>query len=205
RDSSRIDTVEYRGKKYIQEELYFKPEKLDPLIRIQSGEYYNAYLSSNTSRRIGSTGVYKFVNIRYHERDTTHSDTVGSLIANIYLSPLNRRAVRAELQAVTKSNRFAGPSLAITYSNRNLFEVGEILDITANAGYETQIQRSRIAGRNSTQLSLETSLVFPRVLLPFQVINNWFDYSIPKTRISLGGEYVSRSSLFTMSSVSASY
>lgn len=205
RDSSRIDTVEYRGKKYIQEELYFKPEKLDPLIRIQSGEYYNAYLSSNTSRRIGSTGVYKFVNIRYHERDTTHSDTVGSLIANIYLSPLNRRAVRAELQAVTKSNSFAGPSLAITYSNRNLFEGGEILDITANAGYETQIQRSRIAGRNSTQLSLETSLVFPRVLLPFQVINNWFDYSIPKTRISLGGEYVSRSSLFTMSSVSASY
>src|SRR5690606_31951850 len=119
--------------------------------------------------------------------------------------PLKRRAIRTEVQAVTKSNNFTGPSIALIYSNRNLFNGGEVLDITANAGYETQLRRKNEPGRNSQQLSLESSLIFPRILLPFRINNNWFDYSIPKTRISLGGEYVSRTRLFSMSSVSAAY
>ena len=205
RDSSEIDTLLFEDKKYIQEEMYFRPKRLDPLIQVKKGDYYSANRSSGTSRRIGSTSVYKFVNIRYDEIQNPASDTVGQLIANIYLSPLNRRAVRAELQAVTKSNDFAGPSLALTYSNRNLFEGGEILNITANAGYETQFGRKGEPGRNSLQLGLESSLVFPRILLPFRINNNWFDYSIPKTRVRLGGEYVARTKLFSMSSVGAAY
>lgn len=204
-DSTRTDTIAYQDKFYIQEDLYFHPDKLDPLIQIQKGDYYSADRSRGTSRRLGATGVYKFINIRYDKMSWTDQDTVGGLIANLYLSPLKRRAIRAEAQAVTKSNNFTGPSIALIYSNRNLFNGGEILDLTANAGYETQLHRKNEPGRNSLQLSLESSLIFPRILLPFRINNNWFDYSIPKTRISLGGEYVSRTRLFSMSSVSAAY
>ena len=204
-DSMKLDTVRFNNKNYIGQDLYFKPDKLDPFIRIEEGDYYHPGRSKSTSRRLGSTGAYKFVNIQYEETDSMHLDSVGSLQANIYLSPLNRRGVRAELQAVTKSNNFSGPSLALTYTNRNLFRGGEVLDITANAGYETQFSKSKEPGLNSLQLSLTGDLVFPRVILPIPINNDWFDYSIPKTRVSLGGEFISRTELFKMSSVLATY
>lgn len=204
-DTSSQDTVRYKNKNYISVDEYFKPEKLDPFIKIQEGEYYNPGRSQNTSRRLGTTGAYKFVNIRYQETDSLANDTLGALEASIYLSPLSQRAIRTELQAVTKSNSFSGPSLAIIYSNRNLFKGGEILDVTLNAGYETQIGRSKAPGVNSIQLSLKGDLIFPRVLLPITIRQNWFDYSIPKTKVSMGGEYISRTNLFTMASLQSAY
>src|SRR5690606_22485087 len=205
RDSAGLDSIPYQGKIYIQEDMYFRPDRLDPNIQIQKGDYYNAERSKSTSRRVGSTGAYKFVNIRFAETDSTIQDTVGHLRANIFLSPLNKRSVRTQLQAVTKSNNFAGPSLVLNWSNRNLFQGGEILGFTANLGYETQFSRKNVPGHNNLQLSLESDLVFPRVLLPFQINTDWFDYSIPKTRISLNGEYIARTNLFSMSSVSGTY
>lgn len=204
-DSIPLDTVRFQNKNFIRDELYFKPEKLDPFIKIEKGAYYNSDYAKTTSRRLGSTGAYKFVNIRFDDHDGLGRDSVGELTANIYLSPLTQRAVRAQLQAVTKSNNFSGPSLALTYTNRNLFHGGEILDLTANAGYETQLSRSKEPGLNSLQLSLKGDLIFPRVILPIPINNDWFDYSIPKTRISLGGEYIARTQLFSMSSVTAAY
>lgn len=204
-DIARLDTVVFNDKNFISDEIYFKPEKLDPFIKLKKGEYYDPEKSKNTSRRLGSSGAYKFVNIQFKEIDTLGQDSVGSLIANIYLSPLNQRSVRAQLQAVTKSNNFSGPSLALTYTNRNLFKGGEVLDLTANAGYETQLNRNKEPGHNSFQLSLKGDLVLPRVVFPVPIYNDWFDYSIPKTRISLGGEYISRSNLFSMSSATSSY
>lgn len=209
-DSTTLDTTRYNGKNYIWDELYFKPKKLDPFILLKKGDYYDAVKAKSTSRRLGSTGAYKFVNIQFKEldamgRDSVGIDSLGSLKANIFLSPLNQRSIRTQLQAVTKSNNFSGPSLALTYTNRNLFHGGEVLDVTANAGYETQLSRNKEPGLNSLQLSLKSDLVLPRILLPVHIVNNWFHYSIPKTRISLGGEFISRTNLFSMSSVTSSY
>src|SRR5690625_1762232 len=124
-DSLDQNTIRFNQKNYIQKEEYFKPERLDPFILIEENSLYNPGISAATSRRLGSSGAYKFINIRYDVIDTINSsDSTGWLDANIYLSPLNMRAIRLQLQAVTKSNSFTGPSLAMTYSNRNLFEIG---------------------------------------------------------------------------------
>lgn len=203
-DSTALDTFLVNDKHFIRAEPYFRADRLDPFVLIQKGDLFNPEKSSGTSRRLGATGAYKFVNITYDEVESSR-DSLGSLVASIYLSPLNKRAIRVQLQAVTKSNNFSGPSLSITYSNRNLFRGGEILTFTGSAGYETQLRRRNEPGLNSLQLSLESSLIFPRVILPISINTDWFDYSIPKTRMSLGGEYISRTNLFSMSSVSMEY
>ncbi|MBT8296674.1 MAG: hypothetical protein KJO51_09680, partial [Gramella sp.] len=138
-DSITKNYKRFEDKNYFQEELFFKPKYLDPYILIETGDNYSPSNSRNTSRRLGSIGAYKFVNIRYDEIDTLAADSTGLLEANIFLSPLKKRAIKAELQAVTKSNNFAGPHLALTFSNRNLFKGGERLDISANFGYEFQL------------------------------------------------------------------
>ncbi len=195
----------YKDKNYLQEELFFKPEYLDPYILIETGDYYDPVKSRNTSRRLGTIGVYKFVNIRYDEVDTLATDSLGLLEANIFLSPLKKRAIRAELQAVTKSNSFAGPHLALTFVNRNLFKGGETLNISVNLGYEVQIGDSNVPGRNSLQLGVTNDLIVPRLLFPVKINNNFFQYDIPKTKISLGGDILRRSQLFSLASLNSSF
>ncbi|GGW97168.1 translocation and assembly module lipoprotein TamL [Salegentibacter mishustinae] len=203
-DSSTTKT-RYAEKNFFQKELFFKPKHLDPYLLIEEGQLYDPETSRNTARRLGNIGAYKFVNINYQEIDSLSTDSLGVLETNIYLSPLKKRSLRAEVRAVTKSNGFTGPSLALGYTNRNLFKGGEILNITGDFGYEFQVGGGTQAGLNSIQLGLEGDLIFPRMLFPIDINENWFSYSIPKTKTSLGLDYLSRSQLFSLGSVSAKF
>ena len=205
-DTLLLDTIKYKEKYFIQPEIYFEPEKLEPYILIDEGDYYSPVESKFTSRRLASIGTYKFVNIRYDEIDSLSTDTLGVLEANIFLSPLTKRSVRAELQAVSKSNNFMGPKLSLSYSNRNLFESGEILNLTGQFGYEWQSASGSGRGLSSILLGVAGDLVFPRMLFPININNNnWFKYSIPKTKVSLGLNYLSRTQLYQMYSVTARF
>jgi outer membrane protein insertion porin family len=204
-DSTLTRSERLDAKNYIQDTQFFRPDRLNPFITLKEGQLYNPQTSKNTARRLATIGAYKYVNIQYKEIDSTLGDTIAALEANIYLSPLTKRAIRAELQAVTTSNNFAGPNLALTYSNRNLFNGGETFNITANMGYETQIARGDNTGLNSIVLGLKGELIFPRVISPFRINEDFFKYSVPKTKTSLGIDYLSRSQLYQLISGNALY
>jgi len=197
-DSTKVESTRYNEKNFIQNEEFFKPKYLDPFIVIKEGQYYNPEDSRNTARRLSTIGSYKYVNIQYKEIDTAASDGLGHLEADIFLSPLNKRALRAELQLVTKSNNFAGPALELTMSNRNLFGGGEIFNISPKIGYEKQLGGDKSAGNSSLELGLTNELIFPRVLFPIKINTNFFKYSIPKTKISLSFDYLDRTDLYTL-------
>jgi len=202
-DSSKIPVERFMDKNYVQDDLFFKPHHLDPFITLKEGANYSSETSRNTARRLSTIGAYKFVNIQYKEIDTLLTDSLGILEANIYLSPLNKRALRAELQGVTKSNNFAGPALALTYSNRNLFSGGETLNISSKIAYETQVASGKNAGLSSVELGLESELIFPRMIFPFKINTDFFKYAIPKTKTSLGFSYLSRTKLYALLSGTA--
>src|SRR5690606_30201470 len=204
-DSIVKDTVSLEGINFIQDTTFFKPKRLAPYILLKEGERYDPKASQLTSNRLSSIGTYKFVNIRYKEINTEASnDSIGMLDAYIHLSPLNKRAIRAELQAVSKSNNFAGPTLSLTYTNRNLFRGGETLNVTGKVGYEMQIGGGDNKALSSTQLGLTTDLIFPRLLFPIKIVDQ-FEYAIPKTKISLGAEYLNRSQLFGLNSFTGTF
>lgn len=205
RDSTVIEVTRFNDKNYINSAAIFKPKHLDPFITLEEGTLYSPEDSRNTARRLSTIGAYKFVNIQYKETDSLQTDSLGILEANIFLSPLNQRALRAELQAVTKSNNFAGPGLALTYSNRNLFNGGETLNTTASLGYEVQIGSGSNSGNTSINLGLKSELIFPRVIFPIKINTDFFKYSIPKTKTSLGFDYLSRSQLYTLLSGTAQF
>ena len=202
-DSTLTRTERLDAKNYIQDTLFFRPDRLNPFITLKEGQLYNPHTSKNTARRLATIGAYKYVNIQYKEIDSTLSDSTGALEANIYLSPLTKKAIRTELQAVTTSNNFAGPNLALTYSNRNPFHGGETFNITANMGYEIQISGGNSTGLSSLVLGLKGELIFPRMISPFKINEDFFKYSIPKTKTSLGINYLRRSQLYQLISGSA--
>lgn len=202
-DSTTTKEVRFNTKSYFQDSIFFKPKYLDKFITIKEGGYYSAQTSKNTSRRLSTIGAYKYVNIQYKELDSSLTDSLGALEATIFLSPLTKRAFRAELQAVTKSNNFTGPNLALTYSNRNIFNGGETFNLSTNIGYETQFASGESAGLSSLELGLKGELIFPRVISPFTINDDFFKYSIPKTKTSLGAKLLNRSKLFTLLSGNA--
>ena len=205
-DSAALDTTRYAEKNFIQDEEYFKPKRLDPYVLLEEGDLYSPAKSKATGRRLGNIGAYKFVNIRYDEIKSSSEDSLGRLEANIYLSPLKKRAIRAEVKGVTKSNGFSGPGLGLTFVNRNLFHGGETLNISLDGAYEVQAGGSdNNSGSTSLQLGLSGKLIFPRMLFPVEISKNYFKYDIPKTKIELGVAYLNRTQLFTLGSVEAKF
>ena len=202
-DSIETATIRYKNKNFIQKEVFLKPKYLEPFVKLEEGEFYNPETSRNTARRLSSIGAYKYVNILYSEIDSLATDSLGLLEANIYLSPLNKRAFRAELQVVTKSNNFTGPALALTYSNRNVFGGGEIYNSTLKVSYEAQLGGGSSTGDSSLELGLKNELIFPRVLFPVKISDDFFKYSIPKTKTSISLDYLNRTQLYNLISGTA--
>lgn len=196
-DTLEQNTVTVGEIEVIQRGVYFKPHLLPYYVLLEEDTRYNPRASRVTSQRFSSIGAYKYVNIRHEEVKTVNAqDSVGLINTQIYLSPTTKRSLRAEVQATTKSNNFAGPSLLGTYQNRNLFQGGEILQVSGKVGYETQITGGKNSGLSSTQFGINSDLIFPR-LIPVKLVDR-FRYDVPKTKVSLGIEYLNRSKLYTL-------
>ncbi len=198
------DTTVVNGVEFIQENLSFKPELLRQYILIEKDSLFDASQSRLTSNRLSGIGNYRFVNVRFNPVKDKIESGKGFLDAKIYLSPLDKRSIRAELQGVSKSNNFAGPALLLNYRNRNLFFGGETLSLTGKLAYESQIASGDREGLNAFELGLKGDLIFPRVVFPI-TIKERFAYSVPKTKISLGTEYQDRRGLYRLNSISSTY
>lgn len=197
-DSLSSPPTEINGLTIVQEEDFFKPKRLEPYILLEKGQKYNAETARLTSNRLSSIGSYKYVNIRFTEKDTTAGPGgSASLDTEIFLSPLTKRAIRTELQAVTKSNGFAGPGIALTYNNRNLFHGGETLSLSTHFSYETQLAGGDNKGLSSIAGGIKGELTIPR-LVPFST--GLFRYAVPKTRVGLGVDFLNRSKLYSLNS-----
>lgn len=205
RGEQEQNAVEVEDINFIQDDLVFKPELLEQYVLFRPGQLYNSETSRRTSSRLTSIGTYKYVNIRFHEEDSTRTgDGEGELEANIFLSPLNRRTVRAELQGISKSNNFAGPGVLLTFRNRNIFKGGETFNFSTHFSYETQIAGGSRKGLSSFDFGATADLIYPRVIFPIP-IKERFSYSVPKTKISLGAQFMNRVGLYRLNSVTASY
>ncbi len=199
---SRDSTV-YEDVEFIQDEEFFLPYRMYPYLLIKEGDFYNNTSEENTNRRLNSLQTYRFVNIRY-EDDSVTRNGYGQLNTTIFLSPMNKRAVRADLQAVSKSNNFVGPTLNLEYTNRNLFQGGEAFTLRGKIGYEAQLARGELSGLSSFETGLEGELMVPRLIAPFH-LETKFKYSIPRTKIKLSYDLLQRVKLFTLHSFLAQF
>ncbi len=200
-----IDTVRVEDVDIIQGDELLMPKRLEPFVLLRPGQLYSPTISKYTSRRLSSIGTYKFVNIYYRQRDTL-VDSLGRRHMNsvITLSPYPKNAFQLRLQGVTKSNDFTGPNLEASFTNRNIFKGGENLQVKAKVGYEKQLSNESGGDASSLHLGLETSILFPRMLFPGK-FEKAFRYSIPKTKVSVGVDYLNRSNLYSLNSFSTSF
>jgi outer membrane protein assembly factor BamA len=201
------DTLNYerktvKGITFVQDSTFFKLERLASYILLKEGQLYNAETSRITSNRLTAIDSYKYANIQFSETGTrAEKDSAGLLDVDIFLSPLTKKSIRAEVQAISQSNGFTGPGIALTYSNRNVFKRGETLNIRGEFSYGIQLGGDN-AGLNSIVGGLNAELIIP-TLVPFTP--DRFKPTVPKTTISLGSDFFNRSQLYTLTSFNTSF
>jgi len=182
--------------------MKLKPRILKRSVLLEPGQHYDERNYRKSLRKLTELGIYQFVNIRFSETgDTGRSE----LDADIYLSDDRRRRLQAEVQAVSKSNDFAGPGLVLSYTNRNVNRNATGFRLDLNSGFETQLS-GNVSGINSIEAGTHGELAIPRILAPGALLRRFRDNpGIPGTRIRAGYNYFSRSNLFTLNSINASY
>ncbi len=195
-----VDTVLVNGINYIDNQHDFRPEIITGVINLTPGQIYSREAQQLTLSHLMGLGVFKFVNIKFSESypDSTLLNT------NIYLTPLQKNSLRAEMQAISKSNNFVGPGISSTFTNRNFFRGAELFQLKLNAAYEFQINGQNQGPLNSFETGVETSLTIPRFISPIRIDYNSRKY-LPKTIIKLGFNFQNRVNFYRLSSFNLDY
>lgn len=198
------DTIEEQGIYFIQNKVKFKPKYLREYITFEPGELYDKSENDRTTSRLSGLKYYQFAGVRYRETDTADADSMGLLDASILLTPGKVQDIRLELQAVTKSTNFAGPELIGSYRHKNLFNGGEVFNLSGAVSYEKQLSSTQTGNLTSFQFKLTSSISFPRFLWPWK-LDFTDNYSVPRTRIAASYTLQDRSQYYLLHSTNFSY
>ena len=195
---SKMDTTEYEGVRFIQDDNFFYPAKMYPYLLVKEGELYSKKEELYTSRRLNSLRTYRYVSIRF-QKDSLLQDGVGTLSSNIYLAPLKKRSFTAEIEGNSKSNNFVGSILSLEYLNRNIFKGAESFSVKGKIGYEAQFTNGELSDLNTFETGISLEYRVPRLVAPFSLQES-FKYSLPKTRFRLSYELIRRVQYFSLNS-----
>jgi outer membrane protein assembly factor BamA len=186
-----VDSMNYYD--YTQK---FRPRVITRVVNLRKDNIYTRDDHDLTLSHLMDLGTFKFVNVRFEE---VHPDST-LLNANIFLTPLKKKSLRAEFQAVSKSNNFVGPGLQVTFTNRNFLGGAELFQLKVNTSYEVQVSRRATNTLNSFELGVESSLTVPRFITPIRI-----DYSskkfLPKTDFRVGVNVQNRVGFFRLNSL----
>ncbi len=148
--------------------------------------------------RLISLGVFKFVKIRFDEKDTAEN----KLNPYYYLTPTEKKSIRFEVSALTQSNDGNGGQLSVNWRNRNTFRGAELLTATAYLGFLRQ-NLGQGNYTNTSKLGVDVSFFIPRIIGPVKFQEN--SGFIPKTRFNAGYEYYNQSAEYTLNSFKAGF
>ena len=198
------DTIFINGVYYLKVNDLFSPDVITKAVFFKSDSLYTRKNHDGTLRRLMGQGIFKYASIKFE--DVEIHDT-SFLNVFIFLTPLKKKSVRAEILGITKSTNFAGPGIDLSYRDRNIFKGSELFILEGQAGFETQV-----AGREYDQpflgsftLSGSAKLYIPRFILPSFIDFSTDSKYVPKTKIEIGAEQVYHLEYFTLNTITFNY
>ena len=181
---------------YFQKQNYFKQKYVNRAVSLLDDSLYKLENRTNTVNYISGLGIFKIVETAY-SIDTTKTN---SLNAHLFLEPIKPISTSLEVNFVTKSNDFLGPTASLAISHANIFKGAEKLSLQLDGGLEWQKRSKRKEyelGLNSFDIGVKTILDFPRFLLPFKLKRHSKKY-VPKTYIIAGYKMIKRVKYYRM-------
>ncbi|MBZ4041333.1 translocation and assembly module lipoprotein TamL [Flavobacterium hibisci] len=193
------DIVQYKDFTIIDTARTFEPRVFDRTILFKKGDLYNRKDHNLTLNRFVNLGTFSFVKNEFKVSDSLPK----TLDSYYYLTLLPKKFIRVEVLGKTNSASYTGSEINVNWNNRNLFRGAELLTVSVFGGADFQLSGAN-NGKNIYRLGTETSLTWPRFIVPFFPIQGSSEY-IPRTKAALRYEYQNRTQLYALNSFKASF
>ncbi|OHT47422.1 hypothetical protein B0A71_09555 [Flavobacterium tructae] len=201
------DSVKYQPKDIIQYKDFtiidtadsFKPRVFDRAIHFKKGDFYNRKDHNLTLNRFVNLGTFSFVKNEFKPSDSLPN----ALDSYYYLTLLPKKFIRVEVLGKTNSASYTGSEININWNNRNLFRGAELFTVSIFGGADFQLSGAN-NGKNIYKLGTETSLTWPRFIVPFFHIEGSSEY-VPRTKATVRYEYQNRTQLYALNSFKTSF
>lgn len=145
--------------KYGERGRYIKPHIILQNCFIRPGALYNEMLTTHTYAALSQLKILKNVNISYRLVN-------NKLRCIITAVPDKRQGISTEFEG-TNSGGFFGLGAGAGYTHRNAFRGAEVFNVGLKGAYEMVTPSFSNFDDNYFEIGGETSLTFPRFMLPF--------------------------------------
>ena len=224
-DTVKRQPIRFRGYQYFPDEELFKAIAITRATFLYPDSVFRRRRRDQTLSRLMSLGTFRFVEIRF--KPAVAGDTAvtvpadaapGSnrsvglrhrLDAEVLMTQLKKKSLRAELQLVNKTNGFTGPALRVTFRNRSALRGAEQLLINGIASTETQTGNGNGAlGLTSYEYGINAQLLIPRLVTPdlplldVKLPNSDFQ---PRTKVEVGVRTITRANYFSQNFFNVNY
>ncbi|MBO2013157.1 BamA/TamA family outer membrane protein [Hymenobacter negativus] len=224
-DTTMRKPIMYQGYQYFPDEEVFKAKAITRATFLYPDSLYRRHRRDQTLSRLMSLGTFRFVEIRFRPAEAgdsavavpagtarSSSSSVGlrsRLDADVLMTQLKKKSLRAEVQLASKTNGFTGPALNVSFRNRSALRGAEQLIVNAVASTETQTSSDNGAlGLTSYEYGLNAQLLIPRLVVPHlplldvRLPNSDFQ---PRTIIGAGVRTVTRANYFSQNFFNLNY
>jgi outer membrane protein insertion porin family len=193
------DVVQYKDFTIIDTANTFNPRVFDRTIYFKKGDLYSRKDHNLTLNRFVNLGTFSFVKNEFKPSDSLPK----TLDSYYYLTLLPKKFIRVEVLGKTNSASYTGTELNVNWNNRNLFKGAELLTVSVFGGADFQLSGTN-NGKNIYKVGTETSLTWPRFIVPFFHVEGSSEY-VPRTKATVRYEYQNRTQLYSLNSFKASY
>lgn len=162
---SNFKTLEKNDYKFIfKDKIFVKPGVLIDNTYIKSNELYNENNLEKTYQALGRLPALKYSNIYFRENETSDSTFLDCFIM---LNKNKLKTFSLELEGTNSAGDF-GAAASATFQHRNIFHGSETFTFKVRGAYEAiSGLGDGFLNDNYTEYGIETSLNFPRFLMPF--------------------------------------
>lgn len=128
---------------------------------IEPDSYFNADALQKTYNRFSRLQIVKYTNIKFNE--LPDSDRLN---CNIGISTNKINSIIFQPEGTNTAGDF-GAAASLTYENKNLFRGAETFSIKLRGAFEAITGLEGYQNQDYEEYSLETKLMFPRLVVPF--------------------------------------
>lgn len=128
---------------------------------IEPDSYFNADALQKTYNRFSRLQIVKYTNIKFNE--LPDSDRLN---CNIGISTNKINIIIFQPEGTNTAGDF-GAAASLTYENKNLFRGAETFSIKLRGAFEAITGLEGYQNQDYEEYSLETKLMFPRLVVPF--------------------------------------
>ena len=183
------DTTQIGDYTVVSASHYMKPKYFLNSILYNQDTLYSKQMHNHSIRQLMGLQTYKYVNARY----SASARSSNMLDVTYMMTPARKMSVSTELNAVNKSNNFAGPGIKLSYKSKNFLHGAELFSINLNGRFEKQVSGEG-EGDTAYEIFIDTELNIPR-LIPSKLKKRFIPY-LPSSGIALGFGRFARVSLY---------